>query len=132
MPLPIALARAPEALGRFIARVRRWTPLEKDVTILVEGSDDPYVVGRDLHGTVRGFDDESGALLIQLRALLSRRAGEAFVDLLIAAPILRWHGPARLLVTYTAVRLIDAPSFVDLDNARVIGVGRLVLRSGQV
>ena len=128
MSLLVAASRFPEAVGNVFARLSNWSPLDKAVTILIEISDDPYLAGRTIQGTVRAGDNRTGALLVLLADLLPRRDDDSFVDLVVAAPVLRWHGPNRLLVTWTAVRLIDAASFRIDDARRAIGTGRLLLR----
>jgi hypothetical protein len=45
MPLPLYFARIPEAVGRFIANISTWSPLERRVKVTVEISDDPLVAG---------------------------------------------------------------------------------------
>lgn len=128
MALSVSASRLPEVLGDVIARLFGWSPLDREVTILIEISEDPYLVGRVIAGTVRARDDRSGGLLIQMEELLPRRKEDCFFDLVVASPVLRWHGPNRLLVTWTAVRFIDACSFAAEVDQRTIATGRLLLR----
>lgn len=127
MGLLLSFSRIPEAVGLLIARVSKWSPLHKHVTALIEVSDDPYLVGRIMAGAVRARDDRSGALPIELTDLIAHRQ-QRFTDLIAACPVLQCHGPERLLVTWTAVRFVDALSFPIPHGAQTIGTGRLVLR----
>ena len=128
MLLPLGTASIPDTIGNLLVRWCKWSPLDRRVTVRVEFSDDPYLVGREFDGSIRGFDSASGGLLIVLTDLLSRRNN--FIDIVVAAPILRWHGMGRLLLLWSAVRLVDLSSLADEDYSATIGTGRLRLQLG--
>jgi hypothetical protein len=126
MLLPLPTARIPELIGDLISRCCRWSPIDAPVTVGIEFSDDPYLAGRELDGTIRAYDEQSGTFVIVLSRLLTRY--DRSVDLVVAAPVLRWHGAGRLLLLWSAVRLVDAASVRDLSAGDVLGTGRLRLR----
>jgi hypothetical protein len=113
--------------GAILARVLRWSPLETDVVLHVESSRDAVLQGRHLRGTVIACDAYD--LLIHLRASIRPGdciKGEHSIDIVLVTPASMWARPGTLLVTSVPVAIIDAPSFVDKSEARVIGTGRLV------
>jgi hypothetical protein len=126
MLLPLRIARIPELIGNFISRCCRWSPIDAPVTIGIEFSDDPYLAGSELDGTIRAYDERSGIFVIVLSGLLTGH--DRSVDVVVAAPVLRWHGAGRLLLLWCAVRVVDAPSVRDLSAGDVLGTGRLRLR----
>lgn len=131
MILRIGFDRLPYAAGRLITRKCRWSPLGKSVAILIEDSCDQQLIATRIVGTVRGFDPEATGepLLVQLQQSLHYEGPHScrYVDLIVVTAALRWHGPSRLLVTWAAVRLVDAPSFADQAYRSTIGIGRLTL-----
>jgi hypothetical protein len=129
MLLPLRIACVPELVGNLIARWYGWSPLGAHVTIRLELSHDPYLAGRELDGTIRAYDEHSGALVIVLSHLLTSRGRS--VDVVVAAPVLRWHGVGRLLLLWSAIRLVDSPSVRDADCGSCLGTGRLMLRSAR-
>lgn len=131
MILPIALDAVPYAAGLFIARLLRWSPLAKAVTIRIEDSGDDRLRQLRISGTVRAFDCRAVGqpLLIQLHETLRVEGPRScrYVEFVVATSALRWHGPSRLLLTWAATRLVDASAFVDQNFQRTIGIGRLTL-----
>lgn len=131
MILPIGLDRVPEAVGIFLARRCHWSPIGRQVSIHIEDSADVQLIGKRLTGTVCacGAADSGAPLLVYLSESI-RYEGHyttPALDLLVATPVVRWHGPSRLLLTWSAVRLVDAPSFADQEYDRTIGTARLLL-----
>ncbi len=131
MLLPIGLDRIPEAVGTFVARRCHWSPIGRQVSIYIEDSADAELIGKRLTGTVRacGAASSGAPLLVHLSESIGYDGHykASALDLLVAAPVVRWHGPSRLLVTWSAVRLVDAPSFADQEYDRTIGTARLSL-----
>lgn len=125
------LDRIPETIGRLTASLRCWTPLRKEIEIQLEQSEDAQLIGKRLAGTVCAYDADldGGVLLVQLGEPLVYVYGSATFspEIVSVSPALRGHGPKRLLITWCAVELFDAPSFVDLRQARTIATGRLSL-----
>ena len=101
---------------------------------MIDASDDAYLVGQDLEGTIRACDFQSGSVLIQLNRRLDYKGHYLARDLevVMSVPVLRFHGPGRLLFTWSAVRVVDAPSFRAAGQgfSNTIATGRLVLGAG--
>jgi hypothetical protein len=128
MFLPLVSARLPEWLGTcWIGFRRGWSPVDRLVLLSIERSDDHCWAGVERSGTVRAWDPANGNLLLLLAHPLARSNGEAF-DVVAATPALRDHNPPRLLVTWTAVRIVRVSSFRDISGRETIGTGRLVMR----
>jgi hypothetical protein len=126
MLLPPALSRLPELIGAFIAARSRWTPIGKAVSLFVDYSEDHAISRTEYAGRIRAHDERTGALLIVLSELLTFSDGDAS-DVVAVCPTVRWHRPPRLLVSWTAVRVVKTTFFRDLQHGRVVGTGRLVL-----
>ena len=121
----------PYAVGMIITHTQQWSPIGRVVSILIEDSCDHRLMQRRIHGIIRAFDPTAAGqpLLIHLQRALSygtpslhRRA-----EFLVATAVTPWHAPSRLLVAWTAVRLVDAPSFADQIRQPTIGTGRMTL-----
>ena len=130
MLIPLHLTALPNFIGTLIARCTNWTVLDKTVSVTIEVSDDPYLVGRHISGYVRAVDETTGHLLILLSSRLDYNGRYLARDreLVVATPILRDHGLGRLLLLWSAVRIADAASFSeDAGLANTIAIGRLGL-----
>ena len=143
--------RLPHSAGEFLARLCGWSPLRKAVTVVIDASDHEHLIGRRLAGRVSAHDPDRGLLLVCLSERVayadgthaivrhglrlidpleaSTRAPLRDIDMLVVAPALQWHNPPRLLLTWSAVRLIDVPSFAFGAQGfrRTIATGRLSL-----
>jgi hypothetical protein len=132
MLLPVT-DRIWDTLGACAAKFFGWTPIGKEVSMMIEASDDAFLVGKRIEGTVRACDFDGGAVLIELASKLDYHGRYLARDLglIVACPVLRWHGPRRLLCRWSAVRLVDAPSFAGEGEGFVntIATGRLILRT---
>lgn len=120
-----------EAFGRWLAKRRRWSPIGQDVSFVVDDSDDQRLVGKDIRATVRAHDPETGMLLMHLVERISYEGHYTSrgIEMIVAVPAVRWNHAHRLLITWTVVRLVDAPSFALQGFGRTIGTGRLALAS---
>jgi hypothetical protein len=129
MFLPVSMDRWPETLSAFIARRWNWTPLDKEIAVTIDDSDDDALAGRSLCGTVRAFDVETGMLLVHLmqRVTYEGHYTARDFDIVVTVPAIRGHHANRLLLTWVAVRIVEAPSFVQQGFGRTIGTARLVL-----
>ena len=116
-------------LGDAVARLTGWTPLGKAVAFTFDDSDDQNLLGRRVHGTVRASDAAGTMLLVQLTERIDYEGHYTArsLDMIVAAPAVRWHRANRLLLAWSVVRLVDAPSFALQGFGRTIGTGRLVL-----
>jgi hypothetical protein len=134
MIIPVSLDRLPEFAGSIAAKIRRWSPLREHVTMRIEDAVDERLLGCDLTGEVCAYDPTARGtpLLISLDEKLRYEDSRACysASLVVALAALQWHAPERLLMTWTAVRLIDAPSFADCRLRPTIGTAR-VTRSGR-
>ena len=132
MIVAAGLDRISEALGALIAHRIRWTPIGQRARIAIDASGDERWIGKHVTGTIRAYGELTrGPLLIQLAEPLDYHGhyNAPALELLVLAPVIRWHGPARLLVTWAAVRLVDAPTFADQEYGRTVATGRLALTS---
>lgn len=118
-----------ESCGKFLAKCQRWSPIGQDVSFTIDDSDDHHLVGKSVSATVRAHDHETGMLLMQLCERISYEGHYTARDLamIVAVPAIRWNRAQRLLISWTVVRLVDAPSFALQGFGRTIGTGRLVL-----
>jgi len=132
MMLPTWLDRAPYAAGTFIAGLRHWSPIGTSLVIRIDDCCDERLIGKPLSGVARAFDPEARGtpLLIQLRKQLTYadEGNRRYASFVVATAALRWHCPYRLLVAWTAVRIVDAASFADQTYRQTIGIGRLTLQ----
>lgn len=119
----------PEAIGNVIARRCHWSPLGKSVSFTIDDSDDLRLTGKAFNGVVRAFDPATGMLLLHLvdRITYQGHYTADALDMIVTVPAIRWHRAPRLLITWTAVRVVDASSFALQDFGRTIGTGRLTL-----
>ena len=129
MLLPYACDELLEAIGTFIAKHSRWSPIDQDVVCTVDDSDDLHLKGQRIFGTVRAFDPYTGMLLLHLfdRMTYEGHYAARGLDMLVAVPVIRGQRAPRLLLTCTAVRLVAASSFALQGFDRTIGTGRLAL-----
>jgi hypothetical protein len=123
------IGRLSGAIADLLARQRCWTPLSKDVTADIDDSDDSRLIGRRLCGKVRAFDPTTGMLLLHLveRFDYEGRYTARDVDIIVTTPAVRSHRTNRLLLTWSAVRIVDASSFALQSFSRTIATGRLAL-----
>lgn len=115
----------------LLASLRCWTPLRKCVEIQVDHSEHAQLADRRLSGTVCAYDEDlgGGLLLVHLSEPLryAYRSATFSPDIVLVSPALRWHGPHRLLLTWSAVHVLNAPSFADRHEAHTVATGRLFL-----
>lgn len=133
MIVPIDLDRLLQFAGVVAARaVRHWSPVRQGVTIRIEDAGYERLVDWEFDGEIMAYDPtiRGTPLLISLNRKLRYEDSLACycIDVVVARSALRWHAPERLLITWNAVRLIDAPSFADSQFGRTIGTARLMLR----
>lgn len=94
--------------------------------------DDERWISKRLSGTFRAYGGlTAGPLLVQLAEPLDYKGdyNAPALELLVFAPVIRCHGPARLLLTWAAVRIVDAAAFADEEYGRTLATGRLALAS---
>lgn len=134
---PVRLAAAwSEALGEGIVERLSWTPVEQAVVINIDDSDDDALLNTVACGVVRGVTRGSdGAvgddLLIELNSAIAYRGQQfdgQFISWLVATPCVGAHRTKSLLLSWAAVRLIDALTFPAATRSRTVGLGRLRLR----
>lgn len=133
---PVRLAAAWSAvLGEAIVDRLSWSPTEQAVVINIDDSDDDALLNTVACGIVRGVSQASdrsmgGDLLIELNSAIAYHGqfkGE-FIAWLVATPCVGGHRTKSLLLSWAAVRLIDALSFPAATRSRTVGLGRLRLR----
>lgn len=134
MLLSYACNQLPETIGTFVAKISRWSPIDKTVVCTVDDSDDSSLKGQHIFGRVCAFDPVTGMLLLHLPDLLTYDGHYTApeLDMLIAVPVILGHRAPRLLLTWTAVRLVAASSFAFQGFGRTIGTGRLALHKKSV
>lgn len=125
------LSPALEIVADWLARILRWSAIGRDVVIVIDHSERGRLTGRRLYGTIRACAQEGGSslFLIHLSDVLRHdgRSPSTHRQMLVVTSALRWHGANRLLLTWVAVLIMDAPSFVDQTYDRAFGTGRLML-----
>lgn len=127
-----SLNTLPQAAGGVIAKAAGWTPLGETVMLHVDHSSDPYLAGRRITGVVRawGMGGWEAPLLVELSRNIYRIVHlrqDYDSRLVVLVPAVRGHGYLRLLVTWSAVRIVAATSFRDDSYERTIGTGRVAL-----
>jgi hypothetical protein len=120
--------RLVEVTAGFLAEARHWDALGKRVVLTIDDSDDVHLIGQSLRGTIRATND-TGLLLVHLSSKINYcgRYSAPCLDILVTVPALRWQGTKRLLLTFIAVRVVDACSFATQGFEKTIGTGRLAL-----
>lgn len=126
-----------------LMRKRRWTPVDKRLAIVVEGSDDVKVGGVRRNAVIRGYDvSEKGTLtrlLVQLespiyycgRFAAPRRPPviENEIEWLVVTPSPGSPPASRLLFfCWWRGRIADAPSFAASTALQPFGTARLRMR----
>lgn len=125
--------RMPLIVGDLIASRRGWSPIGTRVVLHIDDCGDHRFIGVRVSGTIRacGMDSESPPLLMELSRAILRYDGHFTsqdpLEYLVLVPALRVHGCNRLLIAWTAVRIVAAASFRDSTYNRTIGTGRLML-----
>jgi kynureninase len=125
-----------DAVAALFARALQWSPIGKDVVVVIENSEDGWLTGARLPGVVRAYADNAGIslFLVQLEQVLQHRGRlvSKEIEMLVATSALRWHRANRLMITWVAVLVVDAPSFADQHYDRAIGTGRLELLGSSI
>lgn len=102
-----------DAVAAFLARVLRWSPIGREVVIVIESCEDGRLTGARLPGVVRACADHAGfsQVLVQLEQVLQHRRHVASreIELLVATSALRWHRANRLLITWVVVSWLTPP-----------------------
>lgn len=99
-----------------------------------DDSDDNDLIDVSVDGVVRacssGANGSTPDLLIELNKSVAYngRFNSDSVWWLVATSSMHWHRTDRLLLSWAAVRLVDALSIPTATRNRTIGVGRLRLR----
>lgn len=123
--------RFTERLYDRIARKISWSPIGERLAVSIEDSADERLMRQTLYGTIRACDVRSDGtptdLVIELDAPIQyaghyRRTG---IRWLVARPCFQWRRTNRLLLTWAAVRVMDAPALVDATYDKTIGTARL-------
>lgn len=125
MPGRPNLTELPELLGNVIGRAIRWNPVGKVGYVAIDDSDDRTLVGANLEGTVQAFD--AGMYLLFLSSPISYRGHYAAptIRVVVTVPAVRGHSGYRSLLTWSAVRIVDAKSFAMQTFGSTIATGRL-------
>jgi hypothetical protein len=122
-----------EAILNRLARRTRWSPVAQHVAIAFDESGDLALMGTVRQGTIRACDvADDGTprdLLIELDQDLHFAAHVTRPNIrwLVTRPCLRWRRTTRLILGWSAVRIIDAPSFRDATYDRTLATGRVHL-----
>ena len=122
-----------EALMDRLARKTRWSPIGSRLAITVDESGDAALTNVTLRGTIRACDvADDGTptdLLVELDAEIDYAGhySRAGIRWLVMRPCLGLRRTNRLLLTWAAARIVDAPSFRDATYSRTIATGRLRL-----
>ena len=131
MILPLELDRIPQALGGWLARRRAWNPVGERVLLEVNESGDPELFGKKIAAVIRATArDQQGNLMKALLELddeidYAGHYGRRGIRRVVTTPYLRWHGLTRLLVSSSAVRVIDADAFEDQAYERIIALASM-------
>jgi hypothetical protein len=127
--LAVWLDRWPYVIGDLIRRARGWSPIGRRVGIFLVPNGIDFLPADHLVGLVQAFNPDFPDELIRLeKTLVYERKGMAYTtELVVAAAALHWHGPSRLLTTWTAIRIADASSFATRSYQETVATGRLVL-----
>jgi hypothetical protein len=124
-----------EAIARWLV-ILGWSPVGRTVSVAIGDSDDDHLAGLTVDGTVRAFgldnDGSLSRLLIELPVPVAYRGHyeRAAVQWLVAESCLPFRRAGLLPLSWSIVRLVDAPSFVDSTYDRTIGIACLTVRSG--
>lgn len=122
-----------ELTAGLMLRYRLWSPLEKRICIGVDDSGDSRLTGSTIGGVVRAYDLHGDGSLTRLLVELdepidySGHYVRESIRWLVTEPCLRWRRTSRLLWSWSAARLVDAPSFADSTYGRTIGIACLCL-----
>ena len=131
MILPFVRDKIPEAIGGWLGRRRGSNPVGTRVTLTIDESGDPALLGRHLSGVILATASdgrrEFARALVELVVAIDYnghyvRRGIAKV---VTAPYLRWHTLNRLLVSSSAVRVIDADEFSKDEYAKIIALATM-------
>lgn len=119
-----------ETVADLIARIVTWSPISRRLSVTFDDSDDERLSSVTVTGVVRACnvrtDGTPTDMLIELDKPITH-AGHTEVRWLVARPCLRWYRTNRLLLSWSAARLINASSFVDATFDRTVGIGRVHL-----
>ena len=121
-------------LAARIARLTRWSPLDRRAEVTIDDSGDLSWVGTTPSGTIRAWGGDAlespTYLLLELDHDIYywghyRRTN---IHWLVARPCLRWRRMNRLVLgSWSAVRIVEAPSFRDATYGQTVATGRLRL-----
>lgn len=120
------------SIARLLLRYG-WSPIGKPTWLIIDDSGDAHLTGLILDGTVRAFDltveGTVSRLLVELRQPLAYRGhySRRGIQWLVGESCLAERRASLLPLAWSAVRVVDAPSFTDSTYDRTIAVARLVL-----
>lgn len=116
-----------------VARRTHWSPLGRRVVLVFDESGDVALANHTAYGTIRAHDTSTDGtpadLLIELDGDVDyaghyKRSG---IHWLVTRPCLRWRRTSRIIIGWSVVRIIDAPSFRDATYDRTVATGRVGL-----
>lgn len=117
----------------LLARVSRWSPIGCPVALTIDDSGDERLIGITVSGRVRACDvDVDGTptdLLVELDGEITYAGHYMRRDILfvMTRPCLRWRRTNRMVLSWSAARIVDASSFRDGTYDRTIATGRVRL-----
>lgn len=124
-------AKLVESMAVVLVRHTRWSPIGRRVAIAFDGSTEALLVGRTAYGIVRaygvGSDGTLAELLIETDDEVDHHGDyrDSATRWLVTRPYLEARRTSTLLFSWTAVRIIDASSFVDATDDRIFATGRV-------
>ena len=129
-----AVERFLTVVANCVARLARWSPLDTRAKLVIDDSGDPSLVGTTATGTIRAWGGDlqecPAYLLLELDNDIDYRGHfqRTNIHWLVAQPCLQWRRASRLVLgSWSAVRVIEAPSFRDATYGQTIATGRLYM-----
>lgn len=116
-----------------VARRTKWSPIGARAAVLFDDSADFSLTGSTVYGTIRACDVRDDGtptdLLIELDGdiMYAGRCAPAAMHWLVTRPCLRWRATNCLVLGWSAVRIVDAPSFRDATYDKTVATGRVHL-----
>ncbi len=117
----------------LLARISRWSPIGSPVALTIDDSGDERLIGITVSGRVRacdvGVDGTPTDLLVELDGQIAYKGHYVRQDIswLMTRPCLRWRRTNRMVLSWSAARIVDASSFRDGTYDRTIATGRVWL-----
>jgi hypothetical protein len=116
-----------------VARRTKWSPIGARAEVVFDDSADFARTGSTVCGTIRACDVRNDGtptdLLIELDGdiIYVGHYARSAIHWLVTRPCLRWRTTNCLLLGWSAVRIMDAPSFRDATYDKTVGTGRVHL-----